>query len=81
MYIMITALMVLVCAVVVLGWVLVGIALVASLLAGIALVASLLADADRSRDSRSGSFHDTGSPAGRWHASDKKFLREVGIRL
>ena len=73
--------MVLVCAVLVLGWVLVGIALVASLMAGITLVASLLAVVPRLCDSRSGSFHDTASPAGRWHASDKKFLHEVGIRL
>ena len=43
MNIMITALMVLVCAIMVLGWVLIGIALVASLLAGMALVASPLA--------------------------------------
>ena len=80
-HIMITAPMVLICAFVVLGWVLVGVALVASLLAGFALVASLLAVVPRLRDSRSGFFHDTASPAGRWHTGDKKFLHDVGIQL
>jgi len=81
MNIMITGLMVLVCAFVVLGWMLIGIALVASVLAGIGLMASLLAVVPRLGDSRSGSFHDAASPAGRWRAGDKKFLDEVGIRL
>jgi len=63
-------LLVLVCAVLLLGWA----------LAGIALVASLVSIIPRLLDSPGTSTDDNASTAGRWHASDKKFLHDVGIR-
>ena len=67
---MITALMLLVCGVLLLGWV----------LAAVAFVASLLSMIPRLIDSRGTSPEDSASPAGRWRAGDRKFLRDVGIR-
>jgi len=67
---MITALMLLVCGVLLLGWV----------LAAVAFVASFLSMIPRLIDSRGTSPEDSASPAGRWRAGDRKFLRDVGIR-
>jgi len=67
---MITALMLLVCGVLLLGWV----------LAAVAFVASLLSMVPRLIDSRGTSPEDSASPAGRWRSGDRKFLRDVGIR-
>ena len=67
---MITALMVLVCAVLVLGWV----------LAGIAFVASLVSMIPRLLDSLDTSPGHSGSATGQWRAGDRKFLRDLGIR-
>jgi hypothetical protein len=67
---MITALMILVCGVLLLGWV----------LAAIAFVASLVSMVPRLIDSRGTSPEDSASPGSRWRAGDRKFLRDVGIR-
>lgn len=67
---MITALMVLVCAVVVLGWV----------LAGIAFVASVVSMVPRLVDSLGTPSDDRALPAGQWQAGDRKFLHDLGIR-
>ena len=67
---MITALMVFVCGVMVLGW----------LLAGIAFLASLVSMISRLLDRSNTSTEDSASPQSRWDATDAKFLHDVGIR-
>jgi hypothetical protein len=67
---MITALMIFVCGVLLLGWV----------LAAIAFLASLLSMVPRLIDSRGTSPEDSASPAGQWRAGDGKFLHDVGIK-
>jgi hypothetical protein len=68
---MITALMLLVCGVMVLGW----------LLAGIAFVASLVSMITRLLDCSSTATEESASLQPRWCAADTKFLHDVGIRL
>jgi len=67
---MVTALLLLVFTVLVLGWV----------LAAIAMVASLVSIIPRLRDTLGTSPDNSESPAGRWRAGDKKFLHDIGIR-
>jgi len=68
---MIVALIILVFAVMVLGW----------LLAAIAFVASLVSIVPRMVDHPDLSREDGAAPRSRWHAGDDKFLRDAGIRL
>jgi len=67
---MITALIVLVFAVLVAGWV----------LAGIAFVASFVSIIPRLRDRSVMSCEDSASLPAEWRAGDDKFLHDVGIR-
>jgi hypothetical protein len=68
---MIAALIILVFAVTVLGW----------LLAAIAFVASLVSIVPRIVDHPGPSLEGGASPRSKWRAGDDKFLRDVGIRL
>lgn len=68
---MITALLILVCAVVVLGW----------LIACIALVCTFVSMIARLLDRPSTSREDRLSPEERCQAADTQFLHDVGIRL
>ena len=67
---MITALLVLVCTVVLVGW----------LMAAFAFVATIAAMISRAHERSSSVPGDSASFDGRWRAADAQFLRDVGIR-